>query len=267
MLLTTLILASALRIAPPMTTPPVAEVQYGPYMIQKLDVYKTNAPEPQPATIVWLHGGGWTEGDKRPGTLVHQHQREMLLSAGYNIISPNYRLAPAWLFPAAPEDVAAVVRWVQHRRLGGSWGLSPRVIIIGESAGGNLGALVAVAGYEDVACFVGIGGYYDLIAIEDSAPVGQRALTYLGCNISDCPETAQQASPYWRSMITPPMLLIHGELDDFVSAQQSWYMANRNGWFQSEMLIVAGAGHTGGEFNVPLVDNTLLDFIGARCLP
>jgi len=94
-------------------------------------------PEPLPA-LVYFHGGGFVIGDLD----THEGLCRMLGNAsGCRVISVAYRLAPEHKFPAAVEDAYAAVCWVAgHARELGIDG--NRVAVGGDSAGGNLSAVV-----------------------------------------------------------------------------------------------------------------------------
>ncbi|MBQ0721065.1 MAG: alpha/beta hydrolase [Gammaproteobacteria bacterium] len=89
--------------------------------------------------FVYYHGGGWVIGS--PET----HYEECCHYANGAqciVIVPDYRLAPEHPFPAAPEDCYAVLQWAADKAesLGGD---KTRIAIGGDSAGGNLSAVVA----------------------------------------------------------------------------------------------------------------------------
>ncbi|MFD9992115.1 alpha/beta hydrolase [Bacillus cereus] len=91
--------------------------------------------------LVWVHGGGWFIGSAEGyrGTT-----RVLADSAGMNVLSLDYRLAPAHPFPAAFDDVVAGYRFaVDHARELGA--LPGRVGIGGDSAGANIAAAVALS--------------------------------------------------------------------------------------------------------------------------
>ncbi len=98
--------------------------------------------------IVWCHGGGWVMGDLEG----FEHVCRALANAsGQVVVSVDYRLAPEHPFPAALDDALAAVDWaLGHgaRQLG----FDPeRVIVGGDSAGGNLAAVAVRHNHERIA--------------------------------------------------------------------------------------------------------------------
>jgi acetyl esterase len=100
-------------------------------------IYKPTA-DPQ-ALIVYYHGGGWTIGtlDDYDATL-----RKLALRTGSAIVSVDYRLAPEHPFPAAVEDAIAALNWAAGN-VEAITGKKAPVIVAGDSAGGNLSAVVS----------------------------------------------------------------------------------------------------------------------------
>lgn len=97
-----------------------------------------NAGACDPA-LVYYHGGGWVIGDLE---VFDGPCRQMAREAGVKVISVDYRLAPEHRFPAAVEDAVAAFRFVrQHAERLGIDGR--RIAVGGDSAGGNLAAVVA----------------------------------------------------------------------------------------------------------------------------
>jgi acetyl esterase len=98
-------------------------------------------PEPDQAlpVLIWYHGGGWVMGNLDSADL---SCRAMTNRSGCVVISVDYRLAPEAKFPAAVEDAYAVLEWVAQNAT--SLGIDARRIAVGgDSAGGNLAAVVA----------------------------------------------------------------------------------------------------------------------------
>jgi acetyl esterase len=82
--------------------------------------------------IVWFHGGGWVVGDAQSHEIPC---RALAEAAQREVISVEYRLAPEHRFPAALDDCLAVTRAVSYTH--------QAVAVAGDSAGGNLAAVVA----------------------------------------------------------------------------------------------------------------------------
>ena len=101
-------------------------------------IYTPEGDTPLPL-LVWYHGGGWVLGnlDGSDATC-----RELANAAGCIVISVDYRLAPEHKYPAAAEESYAAFRWVADNAaaLGGD---ARRIAVGGDSAGGNLAAVVS----------------------------------------------------------------------------------------------------------------------------
>ncbi|MER5324231.1 alpha/beta hydrolase [Streptosporangium roseum] len=93
---------------------------------------------PLPA-IVYFHGGGWVFGSVARNDALG---RDLALRNGAVVVSVDYRLAPDHPFPAAADDAWTVVKDVFARA--GAYGADPgRIAVCGDSAGGNVAAVVA----------------------------------------------------------------------------------------------------------------------------
>jgi acetyl esterase len=103
-------------------------------------IYTPDAPSPAPA-FIYLHGGGWVMGSI---DAVDAPLRAVANGSGCVVCSVDYRLAPEHPFPAALDDVRAVLGWVTERA--GLLSIDPgRIALGGDSAGGNLAAATTLA--------------------------------------------------------------------------------------------------------------------------
>jgi acetyl esterase len=102
-------------------------------------VYAPRAGGPPLPAVLYFHGGGWVQGDLETH---HGICARLAKHAGALVVAVDYRLAPEHKFPAAVEDCVAAYRWLRAR--GGELGADPaRVAVAGDSAGGNLAAVVS----------------------------------------------------------------------------------------------------------------------------
>ncbi|MGZ4202122.1 MAG: alpha/beta hydrolase, partial [Thermoleophilaceae bacterium] len=93
-------------------------------------------PSPDaPGTIVYLHGGGWVLGGLDE---FDRLARALSAASDCDLVSVDYRLAPEHPFPAALEDADAALRGVAERLAG-----DRPLVVMGDSAGGTLAAVVA----------------------------------------------------------------------------------------------------------------------------
>ena len=105
--------------------------------------------------LLFFHGGGWVTGNIDSYDKVCTNMAKI---TRHTVISVDYRLAPEYKFPAAPEDCYQVARELfLHSDL---FGIKPeQITLIGDSAGGNLAAVVSLMARdrgEDVASKVAV---------------------------------------------------------------------------------------------------------------
>ncbi len=107
---------------------------------QQLDIYRPKDNSFPRPVIMYIHGGGFTMCSKD----THQGIALAYADNGYVVFNIDYRLAPKHRYPAAIEDVAHAWKWIVKNaaRYGGD---PERIIIAGESAGGNLTLALSAA--------------------------------------------------------------------------------------------------------------------------
>jgi acetyl esterase/lipase len=106
--------------------------------------YHPATSEPAPL-VVFYHGGGWTIGD------LDTHDALCRLTcrdADVHVLSVDYRLAPEHPAPAAVDDAYAAFRWA-HEHAGDLGAIPDKLAIGGDSAGGNLAAIVSQLARDD----------------------------------------------------------------------------------------------------------------------
>jgi acetyl esterase len=95
---------------------------------------------PARPVVAYFHGDGWVQGDLETH---HGLCARLALRSGAIVVAIDYRLAPEHQFPAAVEDCCAAYRWLRSHtaEVGGNAG---RIAVAGDSAGGNLSAVVSL---------------------------------------------------------------------------------------------------------------------------
>lgn len=198
-------------------------VAYGSHERQQLDVYSPAAvgPAPRPV-IVFFYGGGWSRGHRRD----YLFAAEGLVSRGYVVVVPDYRLYPEISFPAFVEDGARAVAWAfgHIARHGGD---PQRVFLMGHSAGAHIAAMLTFderylseAGHDSrqLAGMIGLAGPYDFLPLTS---------TYLK-RLFGPPQRYATSQPInYVDGGEPGAYLLHGEADETVLPGNTRRMAER----------------------------------------
>lgn len=152
-------------------------------------------------TVIFFHGGGWVIGDLDTHDLTC---RTLATISDAVVVSVDYRLAPEHPFPAALDDALAATRWAAEHlaELGGNDVLA----VAGDSAGGNLAAVVAQ------------------VLRDEGYGLGGQLLIYPGTDmLADLPSRTENAEGYFLDLPTMVWFAAHylGDHDDLTDPRHS----------------------------------------------
>lgn len=198
----------------------VPDIKYATYpktnpILNSLDVYLPRMGSNSPV-IIYVHGGGWTEGDKAD----LNYKAGYFTEKGYVFVSVNYRLSPGVEHPVHVQDVANAISWFYSNAK--YYSSDPkRIYVMGHSAGAHLAALLSLdesylakAGtsidiIKGLILIDGIG--YDIPLLMDNT-TGRQKETFANA-LGDSRGKWQDASPinYIRENVRiPPMMIMYG---------------------------------------------------------
>jgi acetyl esterase/lipase len=243
-------------------------VQYGTHDSTALigDLYVPAGTETRPAVIA-VHGGGFQLGSRD----FYQYMGPYLAARGYAFFSIDYRLSRDGQnrYPAAVNDVRAAIQWIRRQAV--DLKIDPaRIALMGDSAGGYLSALVALAGdspayahaYPDdsyasvstkVKAVVCIYGHYDMIA-QWQHDVVTRPGDNITQNFMGFPPMQDRLAWYAASQVahaafannSTSFLLVWGTNDDIVepsSQSEVFLLALKQARFYVRTVIIQSAPH------------------------
>ena len=230
------------------------------------DLYSPKDLDAAPV-LVGVHGGGWQVGSRK----FYTNWGPYLAKNGYAVFSIEYRLMKPGVktYPGAVYDVKAAVQYARAKAR--ELGIDPeRIGMIGDSAGGHLSALVALAGEEPlysseyksdpnagvstkVKAVVGVYGVYDMAAQWQhdllARPLDNISEKFLGTAPHADRKVFFEASPISYAVTSKNstrFLLVHGTDDDIVdpSTQSVAFLnALTQARFFVRRVIIPGAGH------------------------
>lgn len=150
----------------------------GPELDQVTDSTAAGVPiriyanEGATGVFLYIHGGGYTIGD------IETHDqpcRQLALESGAIVISPDYRLAPEHPFPAGVDDSWAVLQWIVEE-----YGADHKIVVGGDSAGGNLSAVLAIMARDaDIKLCAQLLIYPAVDAEDDSPSMTENGTGYI----------------------------------------------------------------------------------------
>ena len=196
----------------------------------QLDIYKPKSLNKTAPLLVFIHGGGWRNGD-RADYLVYLIA---FAKKGYMTATVSYRFLKDAPYPACVEDITDAVQWFYKN--GENYGYDPdRIALIGGSAGSHLALL---AGYDwkkkgsPADSMASIGSNHHIKAVVDIygptdfttefSRTNSTVTGFLAKSYAEAPELYLEASPiHYLNKHNPPTMILHGTSDQIVPCSQS----------------------------------------------
>ena len=233
------------------------------------DLYLPKGAGPFPA-LVGVHGGGWVQGVRGQ----FQHWGAYLAARGTALFAISYRLATKGqkTYPHAVQDALAAIQFVRGNAQ--EFRIAPdRIGVFGHSAGGNIGALAALAGSSklfaggypqdahakqstEVKVFAGVYGVYDLAEMWQKynlqSPKQNNIELFLGASLPDNRQLYFDASTISHAIAANNKVAVHlsvGTEDDLVDRRantDAFVLALKQAGFFVRTTILQGAPHYWG---------------------
>jgi len=225
------------------------DISYGESVQQKMDIYLPDERSVVTTrTVVFIHGGGWVEGDKSDMNPYVDTLRKLM--PGYAVINLNYRLAYnniVNVFPTQENDVkSAIGYYLSHAD---EYNVSGDLVLLGASAGGHLAMLHAYKNDPDghVRAVVDFFGPFDLAALWNHGII-QQLILYgaTGALLTDNPSLYASSSPSeYITGSTPPTIALQGGADPLVPPSQTSQLiaALDDAGVANQLVYYPGEGH------------------------
>jgi acetyl esterase/lipase len=238
------------------------EISYGNDKLQKLDYFA--AKEKGAPLVVFVHGGGWKNGDKDNAT--GKEKAPHYLGQGYAFASINYRLLPSAPVEQQAADVASAIAYL--RKNAAQLGFDgQRIVLMGHSAGAHLVALVGTdpqylraVGF-DQSVLAGIvpidGAAYDVAKQLTDGPKMMQDTYHDAFGDDPARQRALSPSYHTASPNAPSFLIVHVQREDGIAQSQTLAAALRQNGTQVQINAFEGRGLKGHmEINRKLGDPT-----------
>jgi acetyl esterase/lipase len=190
-----------------------------------IDVFVPKGTTKPTTTLVFIHGGGWSGGNKEDYLYYNLKMAEL----GYVSASVRYRLSQEAKFPAAVQDVNCAIAFL--RKNAETYHIDPEnMIAIGGSAGGHLSLMAGYSQDPALECPEGgdssVQGVINFYGVVDcTVPVAIEAPqvnNFIGASYEDAPDKYKQNSPLFHLDANDPITLtFHGTIDELVPIAQA----------------------------------------------
>lgn len=250
-----------------------------------LDIYLPATSKGRLPVVVWIHGGAWLSNDKYSDMGYMQETVNGFLEHGYALASIDYRFSTQAVFPAQIQDCHQAIGFLHENAA--KYGIDPdRIAVIGFSAGGHLGSLLALSLNDEITafypggvrpryrvkCVIDFYGPADLIAISQNANANESSppdpiAVLLGSDPILRPDLARAASPVtYVNRNDPPFLIIQGEKDESVPNAQSRLLSSwlRLAGVEQELIVVPNAPHYGSMFDEEWIREKIWKFLAKQ---
>ena len=211
--------------------------------------------------VVYIHGGGFVIGSI---SIMDNVAREIAHASGASVISVGYSLAPEHPFPEGLDDCEAVTRWAIANA--SDFDVPPELVaVVGESAGGNLSAAVALrlrdAGDVSIAgqvlLYPGVAGHVDYPSIDefDGLIINRKAREFYqeaysgGREIGNDPYAAPLQADTLEGL--PPALVVLGGCDMLRDEGRAYAARMTEDGVDVEEVCYAGQPHGFVNFDFP----------------
>ncbi len=226
----------------------------------QLDLYlpdspSSNSKKTKPPLLMWVHGGGWRNGDKgRINSMFIQ-----LVGEGYAAASINYRLNGLAGHPEHIHDCKAAVRWL--RANAEEYGYdTTRIGVGGGSAGGHLVLMLGMtANVEELEGNIGehldqssrVAAVLDLFGPSDFVTFSKGNSRFRSRHQVPADRLLSASPLHYLTDDDAPVLIFQGDEDSTVPLSQSELQHDRyqKAGLESTLHIIAGAGHGGPQFS------------------
>ncbi|WP_179320163.1 alpha/beta hydrolase [Winogradskyella helgolandensis] len=204
-------------------------ISYGNDDDQVFDLYLPANRTTDTKTIVLVHGGGWTSGDKGDMNEIKNFIKDQM--PNYAVININYRLAdennPP--YPMQINDITSVINYLKTNQ--SYYTVSDNLGFVGASAGAHLSLLWSYAfdtenKVDMVASIVGPTNFTDPAYLNNTNLELQEILDSYGINAST--DFLEEVSPYHRATSSsPPTILFYGGEDPLIPTTQGTAMRDK----------------------------------------